>query len=190
MQLRPQPFPLPYEMFSRLPTAQPHIPVSLPDAHVLSGRTYSTISHLNVLRLGRELNIQLITLLKKYILTLWMVWIEFLTEKEKPPVWAGHKEQTNRRKLSMRHFGHEIWMLAQVVAIWVFTGAYCAFSSGYTCYTYPWDQALFPASHYIPKSQCPAFPGHSLLKTKPMHIVQRSAIILDSLDLLTFWNLW
>lgn len=68
MQLRPQPFPLPYEMFSRLPTAQPQIPVSLPDAHVLSGRTYSTISHLNVLRLGRELNIQLIALLKKYIL--------------------------------------------------------------------------------------------------------------------------
>lgn len=68
MQLRPQPFPLPLKFFFRLPTAQPHIPVSLPDAHVLPGRTHSTIPHLNILRLGRELNVQLIALLKIYIL--------------------------------------------------------------------------------------------------------------------------
>lgn len=67
MQLKLQPFPLSFEVFFRLPAAQPHIPVLLPDAQVLSGRTYPATPRLNILR--RDLNIQLIALLKNiYIL--------------------------------------------------------------------------------------------------------------------------
>lgn len=44
-----------FVIFLRLPTAQPHIPVLPPDAHVLSGKTYSAIPHLNI-RLRRDLN--------------------------------------------------------------------------------------------------------------------------------------
>lgn len=64
MQLKLQPFFFSFEVLFR---AQPHIPVLLPDTHVLSGKTYSTIPHLNILRL-RDPNIQLIALLKYYIL--------------------------------------------------------------------------------------------------------------------------
>lgn len=80
-------------------------------------------------------------------------------------------------------------MLAQVVAIRVFTGAQFGFSSGHICYKLPLDQALFPPSCYIPRSQCPPFPGHALLKPKPIHMVQRSQIP-DSLDIqyqVYFW---